>query len=758
MNIENGLIPSQHDNHSIPQKWNDTQKNYPLEHCLHELIEKQVERNPDAEAVCFEGVNLCYSELNERSNRCGHYLREMGIGPGKIVGVLMERSIEMIVSLLGILKSGGFYLPLDPHYPKERLNLILEDTQVSILLTQSQFKDRLNEFDGTTLDLDENWSYLAKEPKTNLENLSGPNDLAYLIYTSGSTGKPNGCMISHKAICNRLLWMQDQYSLTEKDRILQKTPFTFDVSLWEIFWPLISGACMVIAKPNGHKDSDYLVQKIREDHITTCHFVPSMLRFFLKHQNVGLCLSLRHVFTSGEVLAFDLMMKFKKNLSAKLHNLYGPTEAAVDVTYWECEEREDKKVPIGRPIANIQTFILDDGLRSVELGQKGELYIGGTGLAKGYLNQPELTSKKFINNPLPGYGGAKLYKTGDKARYLADGNIEFLGRKDFQVKLRGLRIELGEIELALKDHTAISEAVVLVRDEEKADPKLVAYISSVEDVPSSKQLRKFLSSKLPETMVPNIFVPIFSLPVTAHGKLDRDALPWPVKRREKKLKKGDKRRSKGITSKKLLGVLNTCFEKVLDISEIKADDDLFDLGATSLTMVQIVDQIDKLYGIHVPVEVFLDDPTLRAIARYLGKELGVTLDDAGDDQPPFIVDETIQLGETVIRKAENSMKLAEVRFKKIFYFNHLITRKFSGESIPFTIFSQFLSLLKAANVEGETKYLHPSSGGLNAIQTYLYIKKDGVDSIQDGIFYYHPEEHGLYPIILKPNIDQSIFL
>ena len=460
MKIKNESISLQHDEYTKLQEWNNTKKKYPLDQCLHELVELQVTRNPEAEAISFGGEKLSYGELNARSNQCAHYLRDMGIGPNIMIGVLMERSIEMIVALLGILKSGGAYLPLDPCHPKERLNLILEDARGYIVLTQQKHEGRLKDFDGTTLNLDRRWSFVTKESKSNLENIAVVDDLAYVIYTSGSTGKPKGCMISHKAICNRLIWMKEHYEVTNQDRILQKTPYTFDVSVWELFLPLVSGACLVIAKPKGHQDNPYLVKTIRRERVTICHFVPSMLRFFLNQINVNECQSLCHVFTSGEALPFDLVTKFKKKLSSRLHNLYGPTEAAVDVTFWEAEEREDGVIPIGRPISNIQIYILDSELKQIPVGETGELYIGGLGLAKGYLNQPELTEKKFLKNPFSEEPDSKLYRTGDKAQYLPDGNIEFLGRIDFQVKLRGFRIELGEIETTLRKHPNLSRILL----------------------------------------------------------------------------------------------------------------------------------------------------------------------------------------------------------------------------------------------------------------------------------------------------------
>ncbi|HBV96367.1 MAG TPA: polyketide synthase, partial [Desulfotomaculum sp.] len=723
-------------------EWNNTFKEYTLDKCLHQLIEEQVRQNPDKPAVLFEDERVSFSGLNSRSNQCARYLRGMGVGPDCIVGVLMERSIEMVIALLAILKAGGAYLPLDPTYPEGRLMFMLEDAGVSIVLTQERHMNLIKGFEGTRLCLDSEWDYLSEEPDGNLLSITTPENLAYVIYTSGSTGKPKGCMLPHVAICNRLLWMQDKYLLTDQDRVLQKTPFTFDVSVWEFFWPLLSGACLVVAKPEGHRDSNYLVDIIRKERITTCHFVPSMLRYFVSNPNVTGCDTLRQVFTSGEALSFDLMMDFKSKLAAKLHNLYGPTEAAVDVTYWECEERADKKVPIGRPISNIQMYILDSDLNQVPIGQEGELHIGGIGLARGYLNRPELTAERFINNPFSAEIGSKLYKTGDKSRFLPDGNIEYLGRMDFQVKLRGNRIELGEIETVLRDHEAIEEAVVLVKDEESEDPKLVAYIVVNGEPLSSKQVRQFVKNKLPGYMVPNIIVPLDSIPVTQHGKLDRKMLPWPIKERVNNKPPEESLRES------ISAVLSEYLEKVLDTAKIAFEDDLFDLGATSLTMVRMVEMIHKKYGVSIPVEVFLNDPTINAITRYLCEKL----DEKGDTC------QIVACQSQMAKLCENSViELNKVHFKEVFYKNGAIVSSYIRKEIPYKSFSGLLSLLRKETINGDSKYLYPSAGGLNAVQTYLYIKENAVEGIKEGIYYYHPEEHGLYLINGQPVIDRSIF-
>ncbi|WP_123057284.1 amino acid adenylation domain-containing protein, partial [Desulfocucumis palustris] len=800
MSMEGRPFLLKREEHEALLKWNDTYKEYPLNKCLHELIEEQIRQNPDKPAVRFENERVSFAELNGRSNRCARYLRGLGVGPDSIVGVLMERSIEMVTALLGILKAGGAYLPLDPTYPDQRLMFMLEDAGVSIILTREKHKELLEGFEGTKFCLDSEWDYLSEEPGTNLESITSPGNLAYVLYTSGSTGKPKGCMLPHVAICNRLLWMQDEYRLTFEDRVLQKTPFTFDVSVWEFFWPLLTGACLVMAKPEGHKDSNYLVDVIRKERITTCHFVPSMLRFFVSNSNVSKCDTLRQVFTSGEALPYDLMVDFKKKLPARLHNLYGPTEAAVDVTYWECGKRPDNKVPIGRPIANIQIYILDSELNQVPIGHEGELHIGGIGLARGYLNRPELTAEKFIDNPFSDEIGAKLYKTGDSTKYLPDGNIEYLGRIDFQVKLRGNRIELGEIETVLRDHEAIDEAVVLVRDEQSADPKLVAYVVPKGELPASKQIREFIKSKLPDYMVPNIIAPLVSIPVTQHGKLDRKALPWPIKGRagdNKAVIAGAEANLGESISNMLLGYFN----KALDTTELTVQEDLFDLGATSLTMVQAAEKIQEQYGVSIPVEVFLNDPTIKAIVHYLCNEIegrggtgsneereqcqsggthhkmerlpesdmemaGIS---TGTKEIVHVEEETQDIqdnSQVNMRLSENygdvtgagkAVQLQKAHFKESAYMNGAIVRNYVRREIPFNLFSGLMSLLKRETIKGETKYLYPSAGGLNAVQTYLYIKENAVERIKKGIYYYHPEEHVLYLINDLPVIDRTIF-
>src|SRR5581483_8811104 len=415
--------------------WNATTRAYPLEFCLHQLFEAQVERTPDSLAVLFEGIQLSYQELNTRANQLAHHLRHLGVGPDALVGVYMQRSLAMIIGLLAILKAGGAYVPLDPTYPSERLAFMLEDlssdatTRQLVLLTQSHLLAQLPAHSAYVFCLDTDWRQLAQEEAANPVSVITANDLAYVIYTSGSTGKPKGAMNTHRGICNRLLWMQETYQLTETDAVLQKTPFSFDVSVWEFFWPLLAGARLVIARPEGHKDSAYLLDTIWQQQITTLHFVPSMLQVFLEEPGLEECSSLRQVICSGESLSYEFQERFFARHPAALHNLYGPTEAAIDVTFWTCQRNSERHiVPIGRPIANTQLYILNRDGQSVPVGVQGELYIGGVGVARGYLNRPELTAERFVHDPFSTLPDAHLYRTGDIARYLPDGAIEYLGR------------------------------------------------------------------------------------------------------------------------------------------------------------------------------------------------------------------------------------------------------------------------------------------------------------------------------------------
>jgi amino acid adenylation domain-containing protein/FkbM family methyltransferase len=455
--------------------FNRTEARYSNDQCIHHLFEQQAARTPDRLAVLFHDEHLSYAQLNERANRLAHRLRRLGVGPETFVAIYMERSPEMVIGLLGVLKAGAGYVPLDPAYPPERLAFMLEDAQASVVLTQHRLVERLPEHEAQVISLDADPEVLAGESAENPLSGVTPDNVAYVIYTSGSTGRAKGVMISHRAIGNRLLWMHSVFPLTEADAVLQKTPFSFDASVWEFFSPLLAGARLIMAIPGGHQDSGYLVKEISQREVTVLQLVPSMLEVLLQEPALRTCRSLRRVFCGGEALPADLQERFFERVSAGLQNLYGPTEASIDATFWICR-RGSRWVPIGRPIANMQTYLLDGDLQPVAVGVPGQLCIGGVGLARGYLNRPELTAEKFIPNPFSREPGTRLYQTGDMACYMPDGTLRFDGRLDYQVKVRGVRIELGEIEATIRQHPMVQQAVVVAREDTPGDKRLVAYV------------------------------------------------------------------------------------------------------------------------------------------------------------------------------------------------------------------------------------------------------------------------------------------
>jgi amino acid adenylation domain-containing protein/non-ribosomal peptide synthase protein (TIGR01720 family) len=608
----------------VLDEWNDTRVDYShaQEQCIHRIFEAQVERTPDAVAIVFGDQSLTYRDLDRRAGQLAHHLQGLGVGPDVLVGVCMERSLEMVIALYGILKAGGAYVPLDPTCPQERVNLMAADVRVSIVLTQSKFtvtplayNSQADAREQSIICLDTDWETIAKPETEFVSPLQNFDDnLAYVIYTSGSTGKPKGVMNTHGGIRNRLLWMQEAYRLDETDRVMQKTPFSFDVSVWEFFWPLLTGACLVVAQPEGHKDSDYLVRLIVEQDVTTMHFVPSMLRVFVEAQGVEVCRSLRRVICSGEALSFDLQERFFARLDAELHNLYGPTEAAVDVTYWPCRRGDERRiVPIGRPIANTQIYVLDARSQPVPAGVPGELHIGGAGLARGYLNRPDLTAAKFVPNPfaLDEGEGTRLYRSGDLVRYLPDGNIEFLGRIDYQVKVRGFRIELGEIEAVLAEHPSVREAIVLARQDIANHKRLVAYLVLRQGFTlAAGDLRDSLGKKLPGHMIPSFFVPLEALPLMPNGKVNRRALP-PPEQVLPDLAKGPAPRTPAEKS------LAQIWAQVLGVEHVGIQDDFFDdLGGDSILGMQVIAKANQV-GFQLTPTQLLKSRTVAGLAALI---------------------------------------------------------------------------------------------------------------------------------------------
>ncbi|WP_446326957.1 amino acid adenylation domain-containing protein [Burkholderia pseudomallei] len=617
-----GMLPllDEAERKQVVYEWNATERDYPIEQCIHQLFEAQVDRKPEAIALTFDGQRLGYAELNARANRLAHYLQERGVGPDRLVALCAERGIEMVVGLLAILKAGGAYVPLDPSHPPERLRRMLDDTNPVAVLVDDIGADALASFESHVA---------ARSPRVHLSrdiaqwracspaNPSTPREraarrLAYVIYTSGSSGEPKGVMNEHRGVVNRLWWMQQTYALDERDAVLQKTPFSFDVSVWEFFWPLMSGARLVIAKPEGHKDPAYLSELIDRERVTTLHFVPSMLQAFLEDEGAARgCGSVKRVMCSGEALPPSLVKRFYRCLpDARLHNLYGPTEAAVDVTAWACDAEEGgASVPIGRPIANTRIYVLDEYGQPVPRGVAGELYIGGVQVARGYLNRPELTRERFVDDPF--VAGGRLYKTGDLARWRTDGSLEYLGRNDFQVKIRGFRIELGEIEAQLAKVAGVRETVVLARDSGSpaGEKRLVAYYTGNADVAA---LREQATRHLPAYMVPSAYVRLDAWPLTPNGKLDRRALPAPA---DDAYARAEYEAPQGAKEEALAAI----WKDLLPVERISRHDNFFELGGHSLLVIGLSEKL-RAAGLHADVRVVYRASTLADLAAHLGTD------------------------------------------------------------------------------------------------------------------------------------------
>ncbi|WP_338846004.1 amino acid adenylation domain-containing protein [Massilia sp. W12] len=589
--------------------FNDTRRDYPQPALLHAMFEEQVARTPHAIAVRFEEQSLTYDELNRRANRLAHHLRSLGVGPDKRVALCLERSFEMVIGLMAVLKAGGAYVPLEPSYPHERISYMLADSAPMSVLTSRALQAMLHTTAPMLL-LDElDLTNGLAEHNPVVENLL-PRHLAYVIYTSGSTGQPKGTMNQHDGVANRLQWAQETYGIGPHDRIMQKTPFGFDVSVWEFFLPLISGAQLVMARPGGHKDPAYLRQLVQQAGVTLMHFVPSMLQVFLHHSSSAAPACLRRVLCCGEALPYALQQAFyERNPHVELHNLYGPTEASIEVTAIHCRpDSYNGIVPIGRPIANNQMYVLDQHMQPTPLNVTGEIYIGGIAVGRGYLNRPELTAERFIPDPFSSRPGACLYKTGDLGRWLEDGVLEYLGRNDFQVKLRGFRIELGEIEARLLQCPGVRETVVLAREDTPGDKRLVAYVVMFAgEQMDAASLRQALSENLAEFMIPSAFVQMPQFPLTPNGKLDRKALPAPDAQ-------SSIARDYIAPQGELENMLAETWRELLHLPQIGRHEHFFELGGNSLIALQLVARLRQRLGVELHLRDVFAAPTLAAMA------------------------------------------------------------------------------------------------------------------------------------------------
>src|SRR6266481_6073380 len=620
-------------------KWNGKKQLYPEQKGIAELFEEQVKRSATAVAVEYEGKRLTYEELNGRANQLGHYLRKRGIEQESRVGICIERSLEMVVGILGVLKAGGAYVPLDPGYPEDRLEYMVEDSGVSLLLVQQRTRDLVGKGSGLEQVVlneyeEKAWELIRGESRENLgRDGSGSGNeeggygkqLTYVIYTSGSTGKPKGVMIAQEAILYRLWWAMERFPLGAGDEVLQKTAFSFDASVWEMLVPLLRGARLVMARPGGQQDSQYLVETVEKQKITVLQLVPSMLGVWLQERGIEGCgKTLKWVFSGGEALTLELVERFRLKLpGVQLENLYGPTEASIDAINWSCEgelDGEQVYVPLGRPLTNAQIYIVNEELALAPVGVAGEIHIGGAGLARGYTGKPELTAERFIPNPFASREGERLYRTGDLGRFRPDGMIEFLGRKDEQVKIRGYRIELGEIEAELARHESVKEAAVAVQDG-SGEKRLVGYVvlkaagqgvAGQMEKPGEGTLKEYLSWNLPEYMVPAVIMELEQLPRSSSGKLNRTALPEPV------YVSGKEHVAPRTGTEEMVAQL---WSELLKVEQVGAEDNFFDLGGHSLLATQLMARVREMFGVEIALGKLFEQGSVEGLAREIEEEL-----------------------------------------------------------------------------------------------------------------------------------------
>ncbi len=606
--IFNLPILAEMEKHQLLVEWNDTKKDYPKDKCIHQLFEAQVERSPDSVAAVFADQQLTYRELNSNANQLAHYLRKLGVGPEILVGVCVERSLDMIVGLLGILKAGGAYVPLDPAYPKERLAFVLQDAQVSVLLTQQRLLATLPTTYGTqVLCLDTDWAQVARQIDTNPDNRTTSKNLAYVIYTSGSTGKPKGVAIEHFSAATFLLWAHSVFTKEELTGVLASTSICFDLSVFELFAPLTCGGKIILAE-----NALALPGLSAASEVTLINTVPSAMAELVRLN--GIPPSVRTVNLAGEALSASLVQQIYETTSAKrVYDLYGPSEDTTYSTYALRTPHGPKT--IGRPISNTRVYVLDGHMNPVPIGIPGQLYIGGDGLARGYFNRPDLTAEKFIPDPFSGSPGARLYNTGDLARYLPDGNIEFIGRVDNQVKLRGFRIELGEIESVLVQHPEVQAAAAIVREDTPGAKRLVAYIvpEKAEAIPT-KELRSYLGSKLPDYMVPSAFVTLAKLPLTPNGKVDRRALPTPDQR-------SNLEETFIAPSTPTQQAMAKIWANLLKLERVGIHDNFFELGGHSLLALRLISQINETFGKKLPLAAVFQAPTIEQLTRLVAGDI-----------------------------------------------------------------------------------------------------------------------------------------
>ena len=619
-------ILSAEERHQMLVEWNRREAQNGFDEPLTKRFEAQARRRPWAPAVSSEEGVLSYGDLDRRSNQLAHYLRRLGVGLEKPVGILMDRSLEMMVGLLGILKGGGIYVPLDPSYPVERLAYMVEDVGVNVLLTNGGQLGPLVGYSGKVVSLDREWKEFTGETEAPVESGVGKQNPMYVIYTSGSTGMPKGVIVPHGAVANHMLWMEREFQIGEEDRFLQKTPLSFDVSAMEVFLPLMVGAELVLARPGGHRDNRYILELVQKRAVTVLYSVSSMLELLVRENSIEDCRSLRYVCGGGEAMPKSVPEELMSRLDVGFCNMYGPTETAIHSTFWRCLGKRDweakglRSIPIGRGIDNTRLYVLDGEMEPVPVGVTGELCIGGAGVARGYWKKPAATAERFVPDPWSGEVGGRLYRTGDWVKWQENGELEYMGRRDEQIKIRGFRIEIGEIENKLGQCEGVTQAVVVVRQDTAAGKRLVGYVTKNGEI-KKQDLWQALKRQLPEYMVPSAIVVLDEMPLLPSGKVDRRSLPAPTS--------NDERRQAAYTAPRTAveEKLVEIWTEVLGSHRIGVEDNFFDLGGHSLLATRVMARMNDVFHVELPVQKMFENPVISQLAAMIEELQSVNIDE-----------------------------------------------------------------------------------------------------------------------------------
>jgi amino acid adenylation domain-containing protein len=613
-------LMSDKEHQQVTVEWNDTRREYALDRCLHELVEKQVDAKPDRIAVVHEEGQISYGKLDIQANKIANHLVRRGLGVERRVGICLERSMGTVLSALGVLKAGGVCVPLDRGYPAKRLGEMLEDSRANLIVVNGETRGVIEREGCEEIDLDEESEVIREESGRRPALDRDSEGAAYELYTSGSTGRPKGVILTHRGLVNRILGGQENFELEEDDRVMQKAPYSFDASIWETYWPLSVGAMSALARAGGQRDSRYLIREIEEKRITVMHFVPGMLRVVLGEDGIERSESLREVFCGGEVLGEELVRRYRENVRGELYNQYGPTETTVNATYWNCEcVRKGRSVPIGRPYPGVRVYVMDEEMEAMPVGVEGEIYIGGEGVTRGYVGGSDQTAERYLPDP-NGSEGGRVYRTGDLGRWAEEGLLEIGGRRDNQVKVRGYRVEPGEIEEELKRKEGIKESAVIAREDRRGGKMLVAYVVGEEgEEVKQEEVKRYLRGRIPEYLVPSVIVKVGELALTANGKVDRRRLE------EMELdRSGEEGKEEGREKRPVEEVIGGIWSEVLGVEEVGLSENFFDIGGHSLLATQVVSRMREALNVEVELRAIFEEPTLEGLSRVVEDKMART--------------------------------------------------------------------------------------------------------------------------------------